>query len=146
MMGGESMPRIAGYRSGHLIVDGEEQTRDVVILPDRVLTNWWRADGHRLVLKDLDDVLEKLPERLVVGTGAYGQMRPAPDALEQLRGRGVEVEALPTAEAVRRYGELDPRRTAAALHLTCSWPSSRSRAAPSSTRRRSRPAPAARGR
>jgi hypothetical protein len=119
MMGGESMPRIAGYRFGHLIVDGEEQTRDVVILPDRVLTNWWRADGHRLVLKDLDDVLEELPERLVVGTGAYGQMRPDPDALEQLRRRGVEVEALPTAEAVRRYGELDPRRTAAALHLTC---------------------------
>jgi hypothetical protein len=71
------------------------------------------------VLKDLDDVLEDLPERLVVGTGAYGQMRPDPDALEQLRRRGVEVEALPTAEAVRRYGELDPRRTAAALHLTC---------------------------
>jgi hypothetical protein len=71
------------------------------------------------VLKDLDDVLEELPERLVVGTGAYGQMRPDPDALEQLRRRGVEVEALPTAEAVRRYGELDPRRTAAALHLTC---------------------------
>jgi hypothetical protein len=71
------------------------------------------------VLKDLDDVLEELPERLVVGRGAYGQMRPDPDALEQLRRRGVEVEALPTAEAVRRYGELDPRRTAAALHLTC---------------------------
>lgn len=71
------------------------------------------------MLKDLDDVLEDLPERLVVGTGAYGQMRPDPDALEQLRRRGVEVEALPTAEAVRRYGELDPRRTAAALHLTC---------------------------
>ena len=27
--------------------------------------------------------------------------------------------ALPTGEAVHRYGELDPRRTAAALHLTC---------------------------
>jgi hypothetical protein len=25
------------------------------------------------VLADLDDVLEELPERLVVGTGAYGQ-------------------------------------------------------------------------
>jgi hypothetical protein len=29
------------------------------------------------------------------------------------------VEAVPTAAAVRRYGELDPARTAAALHLTC---------------------------
>ena len=71
------------------------------------------------MLADLGDVIEELPERLVVGMGAYGQMRPDSGAVEQLRQRGVEVEALPTDEAVRRYGELDPRRTAAALHLTC---------------------------
>jgi hypothetical protein len=113
------MTRIEGYRFGHVVVDGEEQTRDVIVLPDRVLTDWWRADGHRLVLADLDDVLDELPERLVVGTGANGQLRPEPEALEQLRQRGIQVEALPTGEAVRRYGELDPGRTAAALHLTC---------------------------
>src|SRR5438034_7265045 len=113
------MPRIEGYRFGHLVVDGEEQTRDVIVLPERVLSDWWRADGHRLVLSDLDEVIEELPERLLVGTGAYGRLRPDPGALEELRRRGVEVEALPTDEAVARYGELDPRRTAAALHLTC---------------------------
>jgi hypothetical protein len=113
------MPRIEDYRFGHLVVDGEVQTRDVIVLPGRVLSNWWRTDGHRLVLADLDDVIEELPERLVVGTGAYGQMRPDPEALNELRQRGVEVEALPTDEAVRRFGECDPRRTAAALHLTC---------------------------
>jgi hypothetical protein len=50
---------------------------------------------------------------------AHGQMRPDPGALEALRARGVDVEVLPTAEAVERYGRLDPRKTAAALHLTC---------------------------
>jgi hypothetical protein len=113
------MPRLAGYRFGRLVVDGEEHDRDVIVLPDRVVRDWWRADGHSLVLPDLDDVLEELPERLIVGTGAYGRMYPDPHALEELRERGVEVEVLTTAEAVRRYGELDPRRTAAALHLTC---------------------------
>jgi hypothetical protein len=113
------MPRIEGYRFGGVFVDGEEQTRDVIVLPGRVRMNWWRADGHRLVLADLAAVIEELAERLVVGTGAYGQMRPDPETLDHLRQRGVEVEALPTDEAVRRYGELDPRRTAAALHLTC---------------------------
>jgi hypothetical protein len=113
------VPRIEGYRFGHVVVDGVEQTRDVIVLPDRVVTNWWRADGHSLALGDLDEILDELPEHLVVGTGAYGQMRPQPETLELLRDRGVEVEALPTDEAVRRYAELDPRRTAAALHLTC---------------------------
>ena len=59
------------------------------------------------------------PDRLLVGTGAYQQMRPDPGTLEALRARGVDVEVLPTAEAVRRYAQLDPHKTAAALHLTC---------------------------
>jgi hypothetical protein len=111
--------RIGDYSFGRLVLDGEVETRDVILLPSRVVRNWWRLDGHRLVLQDLADVLDELPERLVVGTGAHGCMIPDPDALDRLRARGVEVEALPTGDAVRRYGELDPARAAAALHLTC---------------------------
>jgi hypothetical protein len=113
------MPRIESYRFGHLVVDGEEATNDVIVLPGRVVHNWWRRDGHSLVIDDLREVLEELPPHLVLGTGAYGRMHPDPQALKDLRERGIEVEALPTEEAVRRYGELDGAQTAAALHLTC---------------------------
>jgi hypothetical protein len=113
------MPEIAGYDFGRVTIDGREETRDVIVLPQRVVRDWWRKDGHGLVLADLDAVLDELPERLVVGTGAYGRMRPDPGTIETLRARGVDVEVLPTAEAVQRYAELDPLRTAAALHLTC---------------------------
>jgi hypothetical protein len=84
------MANVEGYRFGHVTVDGEEHTRDLIVLPDRV-----------------------------VGTGADQRMRPDPGLLEFLRGRGLDVEVLPTDEAVRRYGELDPRRAALAAHLTC---------------------------
>jgi hypothetical protein len=113
------MPVIEGYGFGHVRIDGREETRDVIVLPGRVVRDWWRKDGHGLVLDDLEGVLDELPGRLVVGTGAYGRLRPDPAAIETLRSRGIEVEALPTAEAVDRYAELDPRTTAAALHLTC---------------------------
>ncbi len=113
------MARLEDYRFGRLLVDGREETRDLIVLPARVVREWWRRDGHALVIEDLADVLDELPERLVVGTGAAERMRPDPGAVEDLRRRGVEVEALPTPQAVRRYGELDPARTAAALHLTC---------------------------
>jgi hypothetical protein len=101
------------------MIDGREETRDLIILPDRVVRNWWRRDGHALVLDDLAEVLDELPIHLVVGTGAAGRLLPDPDAIGQLRERGVTVEALPTSQAVRRFGELDPANTAAALHLTC---------------------------
>jgi hypothetical protein len=113
------MARLEGYRFGRIVVDGQEHVRDLIVLPGRVVANWWRKDGHALVPEDLEGVLEELPERLVIGTGAAGRMRPDPAVLRLLRERGVEVEVLPTEQAVRRCGELDPARTAAALHLTC---------------------------
>jgi hypothetical protein len=113
------MSRVEGYSFGHVTVDGREETRDVIVLLERVVRGWWRREGHSLVLEDLAEVLDELPERLLVGTGAYGQMRPDPATMETLRARGIEVGALRTEEAVARYGRLDPRRTAAALHLTC---------------------------
>ena len=113
------MARIDHYEFGRIIIDGRQETRDLIILPDRVVRNWWRQDSHALVLDDLAEVLEELPSHLVVGTGADGRMRPDPDTIRQLQDRGVTVEALPTGQAARRFRELDPARTAAALHLTC---------------------------
>jgi hypothetical protein len=107
------------YSFGRVLVDGEEETRDVIVLPDRIVRNWWRREGHALVLDDFEAVLDELPARLIVGTGAQGQMKPDPATLAQLRERGIEVEVMPTGDAVRRYRSLNPAETAAALHLTC---------------------------
>jgi hypothetical protein len=107
------------YEFGRIVVDGEEERRDLIIPPDRVVRNWWRQDGHALVLEDLDEVLDDLPEHLVIGTGAHAQVRLDQRAVQRLKARGVTVESLPTGRAVRRYGELEPARIAAALHLTC---------------------------
>jgi hypothetical protein len=33
------MPELEGYRFGCLVVNGESKTRDVIVLPERVVTN-----------------------------------------------------------------------------------------------------------
>jgi hypothetical protein len=111
--------RLEGYSFGRVAVDGSEQTRDLIVLPDRVVTNWRRREGHSLAMEDLEDVLDSLPERLILGVGAHGRLRPDPAVIAELERRGTAVECLRTDEAIRRYGELDERQTAAALHLTC---------------------------
>lgn len=113
------MAELRDYSFGRIVVDGTEHRRDLIVLPDRVVPDWWRKDGHSLAIEDLDEVIDELPERLVLGCGHDGMLRPDPAVIEALRERRVEVEALHTAEAVERYGQLDPRRTAAAFHLTC---------------------------
>ena len=113
------MARLEDYSFGRVIVDGFEQTRNLIVLPDRVVSNWWRRDGHSLAMEDLDGVLDELPERLILGIGAYGRLHPDPGVIAALERRGVAVECLHTDDAVRRFAEVDERRSAAALHLTC---------------------------
>jgi hypothetical protein len=115
----EGMARLEDYSFGRLTVDGQEHKRDLIVLPDRVVPDWRRRDGHSLAMEDLNEVLDDLPARLVLGVGAQSQLRPDPAVIAELERRGVTVECLTTDAAVRRYGQLDERRTAAALHLTC---------------------------
>jgi hypothetical protein len=105
--------RLEDYRFGRVTVDEPEQTRDLIVLPDRVVTDRWRREGHSLAIEDLHEVLDKLPQRLILGVSAYGRLHPDPDPITEIGRR------LRTDEAVRRYTGLDERRTAAALHLTC---------------------------
>ena len=113
------MARINEYSFGHIVIDGEEHTKDVIVLPERVVANWWRKDGHSLVMEDLEAVLADLGKHLVIGSGAYGRMQPDPRTIEALKARGIDVEIFETPEAVSRYSELDSKTTTAALHLTC---------------------------
>lgn len=112
---------IDDYAFGRIVIDGREERRDVILTPSGIHPNWWRDEGHRLVLDDLDIVLEASPDVLVVGTGADGRMRPDPDLDATLAERGIRMEAMPTADAVRRANELfrEGANAAAAFHLTC---------------------------
>ena len=104
------MAQVDDCSFGRIVIDGQEEHADVIRLPNRTVSHWRRRQGHELVIDDLAEALSELPERLLIGTGA------GPDAP---RGPRRRVEVLPTPQAVRRYRELDPKRTAAALHLTC---------------------------
>jgi hypothetical protein len=110
------------YEFGTLVADGHAIHSDVLVTPAGVHEHWWRREGHVLQLEDLSTLLDKPVDRLVVGTGAFGRMRPAAGLEEDLAARGVTLEVLPTAAAVDRINELSRLGAgcwAGALHLTC---------------------------
>lgn len=113
--------KIEDYDFGRIVVDGREEDNDLIITRTTVYPDWWRDEGHELKLEDLEVVLEESPEVLVVGTGASGRMRPDPRLADALAERGIDMEAMPTDQAVRRANELfsEGANAAAALHLTC---------------------------
>lgn len=113
-------PQIEAYRFGHLVVDGQSYSKDVIILPDRVLDGWWRKQGHALLPEDLEAVFEEGPALLIVGQGTLSRMRVTQEASQALEGAGIELIAQPTKRACQTYNRLrEQRQVAAALHLTC---------------------------
>jgi hypothetical protein len=114
-------PKIDAYEFGRVVVDGREYRADVIILPERVVADWWRVEGHGLAPEDLKEVVAAEPKLFIVGTGSYGAMSVPADTATYLEGRGIKLEAYDTARAACRYNELAAggERVAAGLHLTC---------------------------
>lgn len=112
---------IDDYRFGHIEVDGQGYTSDLIIGPERVMAGWWRRSGHDLEVADLEAVLEARPETLVIGCGYYGRMQVPQATRAYLEQRGIHVEVATTTQAVRRFNQLqrEAARVVAALHLTC---------------------------
>jgi hypothetical protein len=109
---------------GDVQIEGERHTRDVVINGGRVSR---RRKGPSKALREQFghtplSLAEAIPwggRRLIVGTGAEGRLPIAPDVYAEAERRGIEVQALPTADACRLLADLKARDVYAVLHVTC---------------------------
>lgn len=111
---------IDSYGFGWIIIDGKRYTRDVVLFPDRVKSSWSRLEGHRLHVRDLEEIIPEKPEILIIGTGYFGFLKVPPETKEYLRLKGIKLITQKTKKACETYNRLTKtRRTVAALHLTC---------------------------
>lgn len=109
---------IDSYSFGRIVVDGVSYSRDLIILPDKIITTWWRREGHRLSVDDLKDIETVNIDNLVIGTGAYGLMKVDEGIKRKLEKRGIKVFAAPTKKAVEIYNSLEGEK-AGCFHLTC---------------------------
>ncbi len=112
--------KISAYSFGSITIDGSTFSKDVIICPERIISPWWREEGHSISKTDLKEVLNEKIELLIIGTGWYGAMDVPGELLEYLRLRNIAVLTDKTPDAVDEYNERAGKvRTVAALHLTC---------------------------
>ena len=111
---------VTDYRFGQIVINGTRYRSDVIIVPGRVIGNWWRKQGHSLCLEDIGVVLEAEPEVLVIGQGASSLMQVPPQLRHHLEQRGIRLLIGPTAWAVGQFNQEQSKAVAAAaFHLTC---------------------------
>ncbi|HUU30425.1 MAG TPA: MTH938/NDUFAF3 family protein [archaeon] len=113
--------KISHYQFGRMVIENRTYTGDLIIHGQNVSPNWWRKEGHRLDLDDLSGVkLEKVTD-LIVGTGYYGVMTVSPSVVEYCRQHKINLQALPTPQAVDLFNGWSGDRNllVGAFHLTC---------------------------
>lgn len=115
--------KISHFTFGAVKIDGVTYEHDVVIDRGEIqkrkkkASKKYRDDfGHTPL-----SVEENIPwrcKRLVIGTGAYGNLPVMDDVKREARERGVTLIVLPTADAIKTL-ENGTAKTNAVLHVTC---------------------------
>ena len=113
------MAHIESYRFKRIEIDGQRYTKDVIILPTKVISTWWRNTSHEVLIEDLDQYIDEFPQTLIIGTGKYGRMHVPDKTRKWLEEQGIDVITSKTDQACETYNESDYKTTGAALHLTC---------------------------
>lgn len=110
---------IDSYRFGTIVIDGTSYENDVILYRNGIHANWFRREGHRLFLDDIQDYIDDHCTTLIVGTGAAGMLRVMPDVRDFCEKAHIELIAHPTAEAIRVFNNADGTHIVGAFHLTC---------------------------
>ncbi|MCJ7811957.1 MTH938/NDUFAF3 family protein [bacterium] len=113
---------IDSYQFGLIIINKIPYDHDVIILPDRVQSNWWRKEGHKLHSVDIQNEIDLIqPQSLIVGTGKFGIMKVSQELKDYLEKHHIELYAESTDKAVKIYNRiiLNEVNVLGAFHLTC---------------------------
>jgi len=107
-----------GYGSGYVMVNNQRIEKSVVVLPDRIISDWTATTFEALAPEHLAPLAELGCEIILLGTGT--QLRfPRPDIMRPLVQSGVGLEVMDVQAACRTYNILlaEERNVAAALLL-----------------------------
>ena len=111
---------IESYSFGRMVISGNIYTSDLIILPGRIHSSWWRKTGHRLCLEDLQEIQNQDFDVLIVGTGYMGVMEVDEEVIQHARSAGFEIIIEKTERAVDIFNTISAqKKTIAAFHLTC---------------------------
>jgi hypothetical protein len=119
-----SKTKVDEFAFGHIRIDGDTYEHDVVLVRGKVNKRRKKPSkrfrdqfGHTPL--SLHEDIPWACERLIIGTGMYGNLPVMDDVKREAERRGVELIIRPTALAIEEVNAAERRRTNAILHVTC---------------------------
>lgn len=118
----DAMLTIDEYRFGQIVISGTVYTSDIKMLPHKIVSsNWWRKEGHKVYIEDIEDILNEGIEILILGMGDPGMMVAHESLKRYLQKQGITLIQRPSKEAAKEFNQLvqKGKKVGAGFHLTC---------------------------
>ncbi len=105
-----------GYGEGYVMVNRQRYEHNLVVLRDRIVTDWRPAGFDELDAADFARIAELAPEIVLLGTGARLRF-PRPELTRTLMKARIGLEVMDIQAACRTFNILaaEERKVAAAL-------------------------------
>ena len=102
---GGQMNLFTGYGDDYVSVNGQRFSRNLIVLPDRIVADWSATSFAALTVADLDQLANLEAEIFIIGTG--GQLRfPEHSLLQPFVAKRIALDAMDMHAACRTYNIL----------------------------------------
>jgi len=125
IVGSDMQPIIQSTEFGSITVADEVYDHDIVIrLSGKVKKRKKKRSkeqygtSHTVSLAEAEHIYDDGAERLVIGTGQYGNVKLSDEAEGYFKDKACSVELSPTPEAVKAWNKAEGK-TIAMFHVTC---------------------------
>ncbi len=101
-----------------IIVSGDAFSEPIALTPDEVIRDWQPRPVADLREGHFEDLFDRAPELIILGTGATSEFPPR-ELVFALARRGIGLETMDTPAAARTFNVLatEGRQVAAVLYL-----------------------------
>jgi len=105
-----------GYGEGYVMINGQRYVHNLVVLPERIVSDWQPTGFDALCAADFARLAALEPEIVLLGTGSRLRF-PRPELTRALIEAGIGLEVMDIQAACRTYNILaaEKRKVAAAL-------------------------------
>lgn len=113
---------IEKYTFGTMVINGKSYTSDLLISSSSgIHPSWWRKQGHRVEVEDIETVLDENTAQVLLGQGQPGRMIASDRLKTYLAARKIQLFEEPTPAIVERVNVLlkTDDSFVAGFHLTC---------------------------
>jgi hypothetical protein len=106
---------------GSIVIDGKTYPNDVIVAWDGEIKEIITSERHLLGMKEFDEMVKKIPEMIIIGTGDSRLMKVSDEFKSTCLQKRIELIEIISKDAIVKFNENinNGKKVVAFIHVTC---------------------------